>query len=62
MLFPLRIVVTQGHRNTSGGSAAERARTPAICLQNNDGTRDDWYSGTLDGVGRAVMQRHRQQS
>ncbi len=76
MPSPLRIVVTQGHRNTSGGNAGERARTPAIanaitaalvaaghdaiCLQNEDGSRDNWFDGTLDAVGREVMRRHQQ--
>lgn len=74
MPTPLRIVVTQGHRNTSGGNPAEAARTPAIanaitdalaraghdaiCLQNDDGTRDNWFGGSLDGVARRVMTYH----
>ena len=76
MTSPLRIVITQGHRNTSGGNSEERARTPAIanaitraliaegheaiCLQNDDGTKDDWFDGTLDAVARQVMWYHRQ--
>ena len=76
MTTPLRIVVTQGHRNTSGGNPAETARTPAIanavtdalvkvgheavCLQNDDGTRDNWFGGSLDAVARKVMTYHRQ--
>lgn len=74
MTTPLRIVITQGHRNTSGGNPAEAARTPAIanaitdalaragheaiCVQNDDGSRDDWYGGSLDGVARRVMGYH----
>jgi len=75
MTASLRIIVTQGHRNTSGGNPEERARTPAIanaitaaltragheamCLQNDDGKNDDWFDGTLDAVAREVMRRHR---
>ncbi|HWK79266.1 MAG TPA: hypothetical protein VNP95_00795 [Thermomicrobiales bacterium] len=71
----LRIVVVQGHRNTSGGDPREARRTPAIanaivaalvaaghdavCLQHADGTRDDWFAGSLDGVAQAVMSLHR---
>lgn len=68
----MRIIVVQGHRNTTGGGAdGEAARTPAIadavtdalrgrghdavCLQNDDGSADDWYDGTLDAVARRVM-------
>jgi hypothetical protein len=74
---PLRIVVVQGHRNTSGGNPAEAARTPAIAnavtaalratghavasLQNDDGRADDWFDGSLDAVARRVMTLHRQQ-
>jgi len=70
----LRIVVVQGHRNTSGGDPREAQRTPAIanaivsalqaaghdaiCLQHADGTRDDWFAGSLDGVAKAVMALH----
>lgn len=73
---PLRIVVTQGHRNTSGGNPAEAARTPALAnaivaaldraghdvvnLQNDDGSRDDWFGGSLDAVARRVMAHHRE--
>lgn len=76
MATSLRIVVTQGHRNTSGGNPAEAARTPAIanaitdalakaghesvCLQNDDGTRDNWFGGSLDAVARKVMAYHRE--
>lgn len=76
MTASLRIVVTQGHRNSSGGNSEERARTPAIanaitaalveagheaiCLQNDDGSKDDWFDGTLDAVAREVMRRHRE--
>ena len=71
----LRIIVTQGHRNTSGGNPEESARTPAIanavtaaliaaghdavCLQNADGSVDNWFSGSLDAVARKVMAMHR---
>ena len=73
---PLRIIVVQGHRNTSGGNPDEQARTPAIanaitaalvtaghaavCLQNDDGTNDNWFNGSLDAVARRVMQYHHQ--
>jgi hypothetical protein len=75
-LAPLRVVVVQGHRNTSGGNPAEAARTPALAnavvtalraaghdavsLQNDDGTRDDWIDGSLDAVARRVTTHHRQ--
>lgn len=68
----MRILVVQGHRNTSGGDPAEMARTPsaaraitqalraaghdAFMLQGND----DWFAGGLDDVGRAVMAHHAQ--
>jgi len=74
---PLRIVVVQGHRNTSGGNPAESARTPTIAnavtaalrnaghtvvsLQNDDGTHDNWFDGSLDAVARRVMTLHHQQ-
>lgn len=70
----LRVLVVQGHRNTSGGDAREVARTPnvanaivaaldaagheAICLQNHDGRTGDWFAGSLDAVGREVMAIH----
>lgn len=70
----LRIVVVQGHRNTGGGDPREQARTPAIanaitaalqragheaiCLQNADGTADDWFAGSLDAVARRVVTHH----
>jgi len=73
---PLRIIVVQGHRNTSGGDPKEAARTPAIanaitealnaaghqaiCLQNADGSADDWFAGSLDAVARRVMWHHAQ--
>lgn len=73
---PLRIIVVQGHRNTSGGNPAEAARTPAIAnaaaaalrgaghdvvsLQNDDGTGDDWFDGSLDAVARRIVALHRQ--
>jgi hypothetical protein len=72
----LSIVVVQGHRNTSGGNPVETARTPAIAnaiiaalraaghtvvsLQNDDGTTDNWYDGSLDAVARRVLTLHRQ--
>ena len=72
---PLRIVVVQGHRNTSGGNPDESARTPAIAnavtdalrqaghtvvsLQNDDGSPDDWFDGSLDAVARRVVALHR---
>lgn len=72
----LRILVVQGHRNTSGGDSREIARTPAVanaitdalkaagheaaCLQNSDGRADDWFAGSLDAVGREILARHRQ--
>jgi N-acetylmuramoyl-L-alanine amidase len=71
----MRIIVVQGHRNTSGGNPDEAKRTPAIanaivaalnaagheavCLQHADGTRDDWFAGSLDGVARDVVKAHR---
>ena len=71
---PLRIIVVQGHRNTSGGDPREAQRTPAIanaitdalnhaghaaiCLQQDDGSDDDWFDGSLDTVGRRVMWYH----
>lgn len=74
MARKLRVLVVQGHRNTSGGDAREMARTPkvanaivdaldragheAICLQNHDGRAGDWFPGSLDAVGREVMAIH----
>lgn len=71
----LRILVVQGHRNTSGGDPREIERTPrvanaivtalsdagheATCLQNMDGRTGDWFPGSLDAVGREVMVIHR---
>lgn len=71
----LRILVVQGHRNTSGGDPREIARTPAVanaivtaldeagheafCLQNLAGRRGDWFPGSLDAVGREIMRLHR---
>jgi len=71
----LRIIVVQGHRNTSGGNPEESKRTPAIanaitaalnaagheavCLQNSDGRADDWFAGGLDAVARRVVSLHR---
>lgn len=73
---PLRVIVVQGHRNTSGGDPREAERTPAIanaitdalrragheaiCLQRDDGTADDWFTGNLDAVARRVMWYHQQ--
>lgn len=72
----LRIVVTQGHRHSGGGNPPEAARTPAIAnaitaalrsaghtvilLQNDDGSADDWFDGSLDAVARRVMTLHRE--
>lgn len=71
---PQHIVITQGHRNTSGGNPDESARTPRIanavtaalsaaghhveCLQNTDGAADNWFAGSLDAVGRGIMAIH----
>lgn len=73
MIQKLRILIVQGHRNTSGGNPAEIAITPlaaraiqralraaghaADMLQNNN----DWFPGSLDAVGREVVRRHEQQ-
>lgn len=66
----LRILLVQGHRNTSGGNAREIARTPAAAraiqkaLQEAGHTADmlqhdnDWYPGGLDAVAREVVRRH----
>lgn len=67
----LRVMVVQGHRNTSGGNPREMAKTPgaaraivaalnaaghqAECLQ----PADNWFPGSLDAVAREVMARHR---
>jgi hypothetical protein len=75
--IPLRIAVVQGHRNTSGGDPAETARTPGIANaitaalrtaghttvspQNDDGSPDNWFDGSLDAVARRVMAHHAQQ-
>ncbi len=64
-----RILIVQGHRNTTGGNPAEMAITPlaaraiqraliaaghqAEMLQNEA----DWFPGTLDDVGREVVRR-----
>ena len=72
----LRVVVVQGHRNTGGGDPREQSRTPAIanaitaalqragheaiCLQNADGSADDWFAGSLDDVARRVVTHHRE--
>lgn len=69
----LRVLVVQGHRNTSGGDPREMAKTPEVaraivaalngaghraqCLQD----ASDWFPGSLDGVAREVMARHRRQ-
>jgi N-acetylmuramoyl-L-alanine amidase len=73
----IRIIVIQGHRNTSGGNPEEASRTPAIanaivaalksaghdafCLQHADGKPDDWFAGTLDAVARRVTWHYTQQ-
>ena len=65
----LRILIVQGHRNTSGGNPAESAITPLAAraiekelirvghsvdmLQNTN----NWFSGSLDAVGREVIRR-----
>lgn len=70
MTRKLRILLVQGHRNTSGGNPAEVAITPfaaraiqralisaghtADMLQNPN----DWFAGSLDAVGREIMRRH----
>lgn len=72
----LRVIVVQGHRNTGGGDPREQARTPAIanaittafqragheaiCLQNADGSADDWFAGSLDAVARRVVAHDRE--
>lgn len=71
---PMRILVVQGHRNTSGGDPREVARTPkvanaivaalnvagheAICFQNHGGRAGDWFPGSLDDVGREILALH----
>lgn len=66
----LRVLIVQGHRNTSGGNAAEVAITPqasraiqhalraaghtADMLQNES----NWFPGSLDTVAREVVKRH----
>lgn len=70
MTHKLRILLVQGHRNTSGGNPSEVAITPlaaraiqralraaghtADMLQNDN----DWFPGSLDAVGREVVRRH----
>lgn len=70
MARQLRILLVQGHRNTSGGNPAEVAITPiaaraiqralraaghtADMLQNDN----DWFPGSLDAVGREIVHRH----
>src|SRR5699024_7253316 len=70
----LRVLVVQGHRNTSGGDPREIAQTPkvanaivdalnaagqeGISLQNSGGRSGDWFPGALDDVGREVMALH----
>ena len=70
MTRKLRILLVQGHRNTSGGNAAEMAITPPAAkaiqraLRNAGHTADmlqnerDWFPGSLDAVGREVVRRH----
>lgn len=66
----IRVLIVQGHRNSSGGDPAEIAITPlaaraiqralraaghtADMLQNES----EWFPGTLDAVGREVVRRH----
>lgn len=66
----IRVIITQGHRNTTGGNPAEIAITPlaaraiqkalraaghiADMVQNDT----DWFDGSLDAVGREVVRRH----
>lgn len=66
----LRILLVQGHRNTSGGNPAEVSITPLAArameralraaghtvdmLQNDN----NWFAGSLDAVGREVVRRH----
>lgn len=70
MTRKLRILLVQGHRNTSGGNPAEIAITPlaaraiqralnaaghtADMLQNTN----NWFAGSLDAVGREIVRRH----
>ena len=66
----LRILIVQGHRNTSGGNPAEVAITPLAAraiqwaLQAAGHTVDmlqnksNWFAGSLDAVGREVVRRH----
>lgn len=70
MIRKLRILIVQGHRNTSGGNPAEVAITPlasraiqralraaghtADMLQNEH----NWFPGSLDAVGREVVRLH----
>lgn len=70
MTRKLRILIVQGHRNTSGGNPAEMAITPlasraiqqalraaghtADMLQN----QHNWFPGSLDAVGREVVRLH----
>ncbi len=65
-----RILLVQGHRNTTGGNPAEIALTPvaaraiqralqaaghSVDMLQNDA---DWFPGTLDAVAREVVRRH----
>ncbi len=71
MNHKLRILLVQGHRNTSGGNPAEIAITPLAsraiqrALRNAGHTADmlqndnNWFDGSLDAVGREIMRRHR---
>lgn len=70
MTRKLRILIVQGHRNTSGGNPAEVAITPLAsraiqrALQAAGHTADmlqnqhNWFPGSLDAVGREVMRMH----
>ena len=66
----IRVLLVQGHRNTSGGNPAEAAITPIAAraiqqaLQAAGHTADmlqnehNWFAGSLDAVAREVVRRH----
>lgn len=70
MTRKLRILLVQGHRNTSGGNPAEVAITPHAAraiqrvLRAAGHTADmlqpdtNWFNGSLDAVGREVVRLH----
>lgn len=72
MKHKLRILLVQGHRNSSGGNPKEIALTaPAAraiqhALQQAGHTADmlqdhnNWFTGSLDAVGREVVRRHKE--